>query len=291
MRRAVLGPPIAWILLSISMSPIKHRLKPQPCTSIEDVSGFYGPGVYWAWILTMISSAFSCFPRDKRGGIPLDFITACLYALASMGDVQLRVCTGCNLKSDLQAQAGLHIAFVALLIGKFTFILSQWTLEKQQPDHREIVHVLWRSRMFQVWAAFLLVIAAQILLLTHSILGIMDSLVTDLLITFFMSLFIFGPHTVPKLLSFIYIWVFLGGPHGRHLRTEPFLWPIFSPRTGAKITDMDQIISLGTTIVALSIQWKVWSRSLEGFSIMRRHLWVKRQDPYSLPLSVASVVT
>jgi hypothetical protein len=226
---------------------------------------------------------------DDPSTLPLDLIVACLYTLASMVDVQLRACKGCDPKSDLQAQAGLHIAYVALLLGLIFFMLSQWIVERQRPDRSLTVDILSRSRSFQTRATFLIIIIAQLSLWENYISNITDSITSTLFVSLLMAIFIFAPSTFAKILTFIYLWWFLLGVHWKDMLTKSPIWLNSSPRTGAKITDAYQIILFGATAITIMARWKVVSRILEGVSAIQRLGQVRRQD--EIPLSATNVAT
>jgi hypothetical protein len=41
-----------WTMALFVLSCVRSWWRPQPCTTVESISGFYGRGTYWAWILT-----------------------------------------------------------------------------------------------------------------------------------------------------------------------------------------------------------------------------------------------
>ncbi|PVF91633.1 hypothetical protein CPB86DRAFT_820336 [Serendipita vermifera] len=95
---------------------IRLSWRPKECTTIESASGFYGPGTYWAWILTTLSAMLNTMLPYQNKAISLDLIGSSLYALTSMADFQLQVCLECKHQSDFQAKASLQIVAVSDLL-------------------------------------------------------------------------------------------------------------------------------------------------------------------------------
>jgi hypothetical protein len=217
------------------------------------VSGFYGPGVYWAWILTMVSATINTLMRQKEDSVSMDFYAVCIYALATMGDLQFRLCKTCDIKQDLQAQASLQIAFVCLLCVSIIFMLCQLVFELQEV--KGLADALFGPKRFQVWAAFLFIIVAQIASLSNSISKIGESLVVDFVFSLFLSWFAVPPYSYIKPIPGLLLYIFLDASV-RDLRNNPPYFSLSPPQSGSSISDIDQILSLLATLTWLAIQWK-----------------------------------
>jgi hypothetical protein len=83
---------ILWILSLLIIILVRSWWKPEACTTVESVSGFYEPGAYWSWILTTLSAMISTLSTERENMPSIDFIISALYVLASIGALQLQVC-------------------------------------------------------------------------------------------------------------------------------------------------------------------------------------------------------
>ncbi|PVF93684.1 hypothetical protein CPB86DRAFT_829135 [Serendipita vermifera] len=258
-RKTLLIPSIIWVFALYGLSRSRRWWTPRPCTLPEDVSRFYGPGVYWAWILTTISATASAIvhisAQDARKILSNDFMAVCLYALVAMGDVQLRMCATCDINSDLQAQAAIHILWVAFICGLVAFALGQLVYEFK---HGIGTDVLDSSREFRAWTAFLLAIIAQLASGSFFQESIVLTIVVDWGVSIVLIEFLLAPPTVTKIVSGSVLYIYPYAVYSEKQSTGSLLWPIFPPKTASNILDMDQVVILTATIVLLSLQWEIW---------------------------------
>jgi hypothetical protein len=269
-KRVTILPPMAWVVTTFIISFFRCREEPHPCTKMEDVSGFYGPGAYWAWILTMFSATISSIWRDEEEySISIDFVAACLYTLASMGDVQLRFCSQTDIKSDFQAQAALDITYVAFFLTSWVVLLHIWRLERRESPFRRPTPSKAQRYKHRIWAAFFFVIGVHTMSLGHYLFDILDLVQMEPPMILCLGAFAFIFYLPMSLMMRFILWIYLEVIIGFRIRTELFSSPISAPRTGAKFTDMDQIISFLTTVVVLLVQWRIHQHTLDLFMWFR----------------------
>lgn len=238
----------------VVLSCVRMRWKPQECTTVENVSGLYGPGAYWAWILTTISAMFTTFSADQDKIVSIDFIGSFLYALAAIGDLQLRVCLECHADNrDLQYKASLHIMGVSNLFCLLALVLGEL---------RYSTTVL-ASYQWQLWKAFQLAPYFQVTLWLYWV------ATGNISWTLVFSTFHISPlgwlrtsnrgDGGLRCIRYGYISVFiLSCVTGQEPVGKLSGLPFFPPLSGAKLSDMDQALTLVTAILALTVQWKAW---------------------------------
>ncbi|PVF91538.1 hypothetical protein CPB86DRAFT_316763 [Serendipita vermifera] len=165
--RSLLFSSAAWIVVMTVISSIKRVWKPQPCLTLGSVSGFYGPGAYWGWILTILSAMVDMESKDEEDGISPDFVAACLYTLVAMVDVQFRLDITQNAKKDLQLQAALHIVYAGLVYSSIAFIFGRYLFQPWHiPRHIE-AQAFSGPWKFRIWAPFMLLTTLQTLSTWH----------------------------------------------------------------------------------------------------------------------------
>jgi hypothetical protein len=270
-KRVTILPPAVWIVTIFIISFFRCRKKAHPYTKMEDVSGFYGPGAYWAWILTIFSAAISTIWRDEEDySISIDFVAACLYTLASMGDVQLRFCSQADIKGDFQAQAALDITYVAFFLTSWIVLFHIWRLGRRESRFHPPTPSRAQRYKHRVWTAFFFVIGVHIMSLGHHLFDILDLAQMEPLMILCLGAFAFAFYLPMSLVMRVTLWIYLEVIIGFRIRTELFSSPISAPRTGAKFTDMDQMISFLTTVVILLVQWRIPQHTLDLFMWFRR---------------------
>jgi hypothetical protein len=227
--------------------------------------------------------------RDKI--VSIDFIGSSLYALASMGDFQLRACLKCDPQFEFQLKASLQVissssilSFLTLFIGEFwhkddntVFSSGQWQLWKAillAPSLQGVLWTFWWTNHKEDPFPF-----GSVLLIPTCYLG-------------GAMWYILRGNAFGRTIRYGYLIVFahrLGGfdyPKG-DLLTQP----TFSSLSGAKLSDMDQALTLATTIFVMMIQWKVWRRIsswLDKFS--NWYKWKDEQGRYSLNIPLMAPV-
>jgi hypothetical protein len=250
----------SWTIALIIISCARLWWAPQPCTTIEDISGFYGPGVYWAWVITTISAMISTLSADRDKIVSIDFIGSSLYALASMGDLQLRACQKCTQQIEFQLKASLQIISTSSILSFLTLFIGEFWHKDDS--------TIFSSGQWQLWKAILLAPLMQGTLWTFWWINHTE---TPLLL----NLFIF---TVVCYLGGIMWYMSREDAFRRTMRygflivfahvlglfdysKEPaYTRPTFNPLSGAKLSDMDQALTLATTILVMMVQWKAWRR-------------------------------
>jgi hypothetical protein len=254
---------IFWAIALSIISLVRFRWRPQPCTTVESISGFYGPGAYWAWILTTISAIASTLSAGGEKELSIDFVSSSLYTLVAMGDLQLRACVKCDPQFDFQVKASLQVismssilCFLALLVGEI------W----RKGDNTGPSSGRW-----QLWKALLFFPFLQAALWVSWIIK----------------------HSISVLLGIFMVVCFAGGGMWLVLQENvawriirhsylcliahmlaAFQWsdqtslltrPTLIPLSGAKLSDMDQVLTLVAAILVMIVQWKVGSRALSWF--------------------------
>jgi hypothetical protein len=203
--------------------------------SLGQVSGFYGPGTYCAWLITMFSAAINSKQRKRPS---VDFISAIVYVLISCADMTLRYKSG---SGDFQARAALHIVYVASCCSCILLLL---TLSK-------------------VWATFLHFTLVMILnpiidekkfrfpfsKSRNDNVGIWPALLSGVFIWIGFAHY-YGTYFIPVLIQFIVV-------HGI-VEASGYRPMSFFPHTGASLSDLDQAAALATAIMLFLYQWKTW---------------------------------
>jgi hypothetical protein len=220
----------------------------------------------------MISATVNTVMKQKENAVSMDFYAVCIYALAAMGDLQLRLCTACDfkrdIKQDFQAQASLHIVFVSLLCFSIMVVLCQSAFELQ--ERRRPVEALFGPKRYQVWSAFLFIILIQLFSLLNAMI---DNIWAFLVLGFYLvgitAWFVGVPTSIVKLLPGSILYGFLVS-FCQDLCKEPLFLALSPPKSGSSISDMDQILSVVTTLTLLAIQWKARYLILDLVSFTRR---------------------
>lgn len=244
-----------WIIALFVLMYNRTRWRPQECTTIEDVSPFYGPGAYWAWVLTTISALCSTLSMDRNGVVSLDFIGPFLYAFASMADYQLRICADCQYQGDFQLKASLQIVAVSSLFCFLTLCIGEgW----HNGDRTILTLDQW-----QLWKSLLLAPYFQV---TIWILWVMSDTIVGLVGIFFICYVALPGLWVQNredgftrgfryflLYAFVIIYVVHEQPVGRLSAL-----PLVPPLSGSKLSDVDQILTLSVATLVILVQWKAW---------------------------------
>jgi hypothetical protein len=217
-----------------------------PNTELASVSGFYGPGTYWAWVLCTISAIVSSSTDSNTSPISADQIASFIYFISSMYGNGGRIAR-CqfplhdNLLQDPSFQAASLVLNTAISLYGLGATFS--TERKRIP---------WV--VFAVWSLLVLFLSP------------MAHLDTSLQWAYvFIILAMYCPIGVGAMLT-EHSWIILP------FLLMPFLLlemvkayslgidPTFiTPRTTSKITDMDQIASVLTAIGVIIYQWELWN--------------------------------
>ncbi|PVF95949.1 hypothetical protein CPB86DRAFT_787506 [Serendipita vermifera] len=223
--------------------------------SQEQVSGFYGPGTYIAWLLSMLSGAIAS-PQGKRPS--MEILSASMYAAISAMDVMIR---GRN--DDFQARAAFHIVYVASCCS---LVLVLVTLAKVWASFLHCTLVTLLSYMLvdiyvQLWRL------SMGLSLFCWIIGIGYLLLIGLLHldhgfshVIFLSLF---THAIVAF---------------RGHRPSSFF-----PATSSKLSDLDQAATLATAVIMIIYQWKF--RGLKNGLLRGIRSYMVSANPTSAPTS------
>ncbi|PVF91537.1 hypothetical protein CPB86DRAFT_316762 [Serendipita vermifera] len=258
-KRSLLFPSITWVVVMAVISNVKRIWKPQPCLTPESVSGFYGPGAYWGWILTILSAIADMVLSNEDDGISPDFVAACLYTLVAMVDTQFRLNITRHIKNELQLQAGLHVIYVAWLCSSLAFVLGQYIYESSHDVISFVIATLSGPWKFRLWAPFMLLTTMHTLTIGHTVVGVTpETFAIDAAVLAYTAMIFFATGWFIKLVLWPFLFCFLVYEGGKPVRRGKYLWPISAPHTESSILEMDQIASLMTTIVLLSIYWKAW---------------------------------
>jgi hypothetical protein len=228
--------------------------------AIEDISGFYGPGAYWAWVITTISAMASTLSAGRAETVSFDFIGSSLYTLASLGDLQLRACQNCDQKIEFQLKASLQVISASSILSFVTLI----TGELWHKDNNTV----FSSGQWQLWKALILVPLMQGSLWAFWWINHTDYPLSLQPVLFIVSCSIvwglwhmFRGNAFQRTIRYSYA---LMVAHGLGLfdysKGSSFTRPTFSPLSGAKLSDMDQALTLATTTLVMMIQWKPWRR-------------------------------
>ncbi|PVF91728.1 hypothetical protein CPB86DRAFT_791837 [Serendipita vermifera] len=269
--RSLIFSSIAWIVVMTVISKVTRIWKPQRCLSLESVSGFYGPGAYWAWVLTILSAIVDMVSSNEGDRISPDFVAACLYTLVAMVDIQFRFKITRHIDRELQLQAALHIVYTALSVSSLAFVLGQYLCERKPFDLYVPPERFSGPWKFRIWAPFMLLTTIQTLSAWHTAFGVdPESDAKRFAVLLYMSIIFFYSNWFIKLsvcALLLWYWVYDGV---EPVRRGKLLWPTSAPHTGSSILDMDQIAGLVTTVVLLSIYWKPWR------PVMRFPVYLKR---------------
>jgi hypothetical protein len=148
-------------------------------------------------------------------------------------------------------------------------VLCQLAFEIQKGEL--LVNALVGPKKFQVWAAFLFIVIIQLLSLVNSGSIIWISLMVDLIFAGLTAWFVMPPLSIVKPLPGFLLYLIMAAIT-QDLRNNPSSWPLSPPQSGSSISDMDQILSLVTTVTLLAIQWKARHRVLDLFYFARRQM-------------------
>ncbi|PVF91536.1 hypothetical protein CPB86DRAFT_878461, partial [Serendipita vermifera] len=273
-KRTLLLLCLVWLIGIIIISYTKRLWRPQPCTTLEDVSGYYGPGAYWAWLLTTLSAAASTLSKADMGSISMDFIASSVYVIAAMGDFQFRLCLGCDIKSDFQAQAALHIISVSGLCNFIFLSMGEWKF-RGKVDRGPLSSgkwVLWRTLL-----SFITIESISRIYWVQEDRDFGPSVSVLLLFgLMLLQLYIFRNTTnswIQRALPYWLVCLLLGTCTFKYQRDERlYAWLLSPPPTQAKFSDMDQIVPLAATMLALSAQWKVWTIPTRIFGWLKKSI-------------------
>ncbi|PVF96232.1 hypothetical protein CPB86DRAFT_827315 [Serendipita vermifera] len=213
-------------------------------TTLEDVSRFYGPGLYCGWLLAMLSTAVRSNARHDKRDIKLlsaDLILASAYIMVAVVDMARRVPLGGNKAYDFQAWAASHVVWA-------TFLCS-WTF------------VFFTESWIPVWVLFLY--GTVVIRCNHWYIGFVNSesstiekcILLGVLYSAFTLALWRSDLSGPMMVGFV-----IGAVLGNFVLIVFFGQVLkgFWSLTAAKIWDLDQAISLAVIIIVLSCQWKIW---------------------------------
>ncbi|PVF96234.1 hypothetical protein CPB86DRAFT_787120 [Serendipita vermifera] len=247
-RSTIVGGTTATIcVLLILQSTIKYWAPIDNPATLEEVSGLYGPGTYYAWLLAMLSAALTQYyrPIEERRLFSADLISAFAYIIVSIVDMSRRDAQP-NGVNDLQALAAFHIVYVA---SWFSFIFCFLTRSNSWLNLSYTT-----STILVLWLLGISLKACRSNDLHCLGLGIFVSVVSPITwvetwgrIQFINFRSLMFSASVPFLVAHILIPNF--GHHPRSL----------APRTSSSILELDQGVALATMIMVLSYQWEIWN--------------------------------
>ncbi|PVF94140.1 hypothetical protein CPB86DRAFT_800674 [Serendipita vermifera] len=237
-----------------------YKSGPMPRSKdIEAVSGLYGPGAYIAWVLCTISAIINS-SKSHSSKLSPDLIASFIYSTASTYWYYGRFIwfqpKGLDLLEDCSIQAGAFLFNVATLFHGLGIILTR---EAQNPP--------W------VIITFLDIMHES---LSPMVLGTeWLGLICLLLWWGFIFGMVFTPRHWWKLWMSLLIpplhFILLEIPRTRHFTTSTFILP----KTGSKITDLDQLVSLISGVTVVIYQWELWNLARIGRKLQtkfRQHL-------------------
>jgi hypothetical protein len=210
----------------------------------EGVSGVYGPGAYTAWILCTTSAIISSAAKSSSSKLSPDQIASFLYSTFSMYWYHIR-CSwygreSLDLVQDYSVQAASFVFNVSTLLHSLGCVLS--TEEKNGPW---IVLLIWDT-----W----ILCTCPMALINRASSAIHVLIIPIVFILIFYIKAKITPHPW-KLVPFLLV------PFGllEAVRCQFSSTRIFIiPKTGSSITDLDQLVSLVTTIVVIVYEWRLW---------------------------------
>lgn len=235
----------------------------EPNLDLSNVSGLYGPGAYWAWVMGTTSALIGAVSDSeevvqKFPFVSLDFVISMLYVIATSFDFLRRaylISLGEQLvRADVECQAAMHVCYMALpfliiaitvsnrtlrhiwtaayLLGGAYAVPMIWgALDKKPGDYE-----YWFEGLYSVWQ-----------LLAYAILIPIDQ----------------APPRVKRIFIPVFLFLHLCIFEYSERRPRSFA-PIsfFTPISGSKITDLDQAVSLISAAFALAFQWWRYPRRL-----------------------------
>ncbi|PVF92824.1 hypothetical protein CPB86DRAFT_158067 [Serendipita vermifera] len=225
---------------------LDHK-RPQPLSGeAENVSGLYGPGAYWAWVLCTISAVLSSSAKgDSSSRFSPDQIASFIYSTFSIYSYYIRVAWyGLNGPALLQDQSIQAASFILHISSLFHGLGAIFSIENKR--------VLWR--VFVAWDFWLLwtspmtTVDSRSLVLIAAVLPIAYCCIVCIIVIYKPWPWKIGPFL---LLPFILL---------EAIRTQYFVAYSFlmSPKTTCKLTDLDQLVSLMSAIVVITYQWGLW---------------------------------
>lgn len=233
--------PLWLVLITQSASPSKVP----PDVEISSVSGFYGPGTYWAWVICTLSAVVgSTIDTHSSSVLSTDQIVSYIYSTFSVYWCYLRIVRyglfGPNIFQDLSVQAASLVLNVSSLFHGLGAVLG--ISEKKKP---------WV--LFACWDLWLLTFSPAMTANTFSIWLHSSISIVGLVIAFIEPNYRRSWKVVILLLA---TFVLLEGTKAHHPGTYPFS---FTPKTTSNLTDMDQMVSLVTAIAVVIYQWQLWN--------------------------------
>jgi hypothetical protein len=217
-----------------------------PNIELASVSGFYGPGTYWAWVLCTMSAVVGSTTDKNPSLLSPDQVASFIYFLSSIYGNGRRIAR-CqyplydNLIQDPSFQAASFVLNTATLVYGLGAAFS--TPRKKIP---------WI--VFAVWSLVLLFLSPM----AHSDTSLQWACTFIILVMYYpigigailtghawkISPFLLVPFTLLEMIK------------ARSLGIDP---TFITPRTTSKITDMDQIAALLAAIGVIVYQWKLWN--------------------------------
>lgn len=259
-------------------------LEPNP--DISKVSGFYGPGTYWAWVLGMISVVTGTLFEDNTRRSTLrpspDFLVCMVYAIASAIHFYQRsyaLFLGKHeLVQDAEIQATMHILYTAI---PFFAVATAYKAAETQViwllayllggglampviwggDFRKMEWEKGSSEMrFQgCYAAWHLII----LIIVNTLQEHYPRYIK----------------LAPPLILVAHLGILEIG--GRRPPSFSFS-SSFTPYSGSSLSDMDQATSLASAAILLAYQWKLWRLPKRILRTLQRRLWLSSIQSGSL---------
>jgi hypothetical protein len=266
----VLG--ILWVSFAVVANPIflgviwgDFRPKTPPTTELASVSGFYGPGAYWAWVLCTISAIVGSIKgKDTSPMLSSDQVASFIYSASSMYWYHARVVwyrlDGPNLLQDPSVQAASLVLNVSLLLHGFGALFS--AKRKRIPWLVILVWDAWFLLLSPIMSVGLFPIIAHCGIFPL-VCGIVFQNVDK----------IHHPLKIAPLplMLFILFEAVKANNLGIH-------YIVFTPRTTSHLTDMDQLVSLVTVIGVTLYQWELWNVP-RVVRLLRTHL---RRNPFKV---------
>ncbi|PVF95426.1 hypothetical protein CPB86DRAFT_592710 [Serendipita vermifera] len=226
---------------------LNSKQRQPPSGDIADVSGLYGPGTYWAWVLCTISAIVSSSIKGHSSSIiSPDQIVSFVYSTFSTYGYYIRVVwyglEGHTLLQDHSAQAAAFVLHMSTLFHALGAIFS--TEDKEGP---------WLALV--VWDYWLLWISPMMTIDLHS--RLITSIATPIVfLCFFLVAGAYRSSPWRVAPSSLLLFIFLEAVRTQYFVTHSFC---VSPKTTYSLTDLDQLVSLASAIAVMIHQWELWN--------------------------------
>jgi hypothetical protein len=220
--------------------------RPTPSTDISSVSGFYGPGAYWAWFICTISAVVGSTTKSHPPSpvLSLDQVASFIYSTYSTYWYYIRVLYyglyGSNILRDPSVQAASLVLNMSALLHALGVMVS--VEEKRIPW---VLFAAWDILLLFFSPTMSVHLFSALLHLTIPLMFYILAIVSEK----------FQIYWTTRSFPFL-IFILLEGVKAHYFGTYSFT---FTPKTASKITDMDQMVSFMTAIAGVVYQWQLWS--------------------------------